>query len=63
MEDSEKAPLVKRTDFQPVESDSNSPEPVVVQCCCVESTRLGRVPVIRTLLKKKDPSEKVQITS
>lgn len=57
MEDSEQAPLVKRTDFQPVD---NSPEPVVVQCCCVESVKLGRVPVIRTLFKKKDPSEKVQ---
>ncbi len=61
MEDPEKAPLMKRTDFQPLDgtNSNNSPEPVVVQCCCVESTRLGRVPVIRTLFKKKDPSEKV----
>ena len=59
MEDSENAPLVKRTDFKPLEGDGA--EPVVVQCCCVESTRLGKVPVIKTLFKKKDPSEKVKL--
>ena len=55
MEDSEKAPLVKRTDFRPIEGE---PEPVVVQCCCFESERLGRVPIIKTLFKKN--KEKVQ---
>lgn len=57
MESSETAPLIKRRDFRAL--SQNHTEPVVVQCCCVESTRLGRVPVIRTLFKKKDPSEEV----
>lgn len=53
----ETAPLIKRKDFRSL--SQIHPEAVVVQCCCVESTTLGRVPVIRTLFKKKDPSEKV----
>ena len=58
MEESENAPLMKRTEFRPIESSREEP---VVQCCCVESTRLGRVPVIRTLFKKN--TEKVIIAA
>lgn len=57
----EKEPLIKRKDFRGL--SQIRPDPVVVQCCCVESTRLGRVPIIRTLFKKKDPSEKVSAGS
>ncbi len=53
----EREPLVKRKDFRRLAQPAA--EQVVVQCCCVESSRLGRVPIIRTLFKKKDPSEKV----
>lgn len=56
MEESEKAPLVKRTEFRPIDVSAEEAVPVV-QCCCVESTRLGRVPIVRTLFKKN--SEKV----
>ena len=53
----ENEPLIKRKDFRGL--SQIHPDPVVVQCCCVESTRLGRVPIINSLFKKKDPSEKV----
>jgi len=52
----EKAPLLpSRRDFRPLSQDEA--KPVTVQCCCVESSRLGRVPIIRTLFKKN--TEKV----
>ena len=57
MEDSERAPLVKRADYSSV--TAVGADEVVVQCCGLESTRLGRVPVIRTLFGKKEPNEKV----
>ena len=55
--ETEREPLVKRKDFRSLSQPAAAP--VVVKCCCVESTRLGRVPVIRTLFKKKEPSERV----
>lgn len=58
MEDSEKAPLIKRPDYSSV-TEVGGADAVVVQCCGLDSSRLGRVPVIRTLFKKKEPSEKV----
>lgn len=61
MEESEKAPLMKRTEFRPIETSPGDPEVAVVQCCCVESTRFARVPVIRTLFKKN--TEKVGISA
>lgn len=57
MENSEKAPLVKRADYSAVTQVGG--DPVVVQCCGLESSRLGRVPVIRTLFRKKEPTEEV----
>lgn len=57
MEASEKAPLLRRPDYSAV--TQVGADPVVVQCCGLESSRLGRVPVIRTLFKKKEPNEKV----
>lgn len=57
MEDSEKAPLTKRTDFRSVTPSLMEEEERVVACCGLESKRLGRVPIIRTIFKKKDPSE------
>lgn len=57
MESSAKTPLVKRTDVQAATSSSDG---ATVQICCVESSRLARVPVIRTLFKKKEASEKVR---
>ncbi len=73
MENSEKAPLYKRRDYRNVfspergevvagEGEGEGEAGVVVQCCGVESTRLGRVPVIRTLFKKKT-AEKVACSS
>lgn len=55
----EKEPLIKRKDFRKLSQPATPP--VVVQCCCVESTRLGRVPIIRSLFRKKEESEKVSI--
>jgi hypothetical protein len=55
----ESAPLIKRRDFRGLAQSLQ--EPAEVECCCVESTRLARVPIIRTLFKKKDPSEKVPV--
>ena len=58
MDSSEKAPFVKRTDVQAVTSSSDGD---TVQICCVESSRLASVPIIRTLFKKQEPSEKVRL--
>ncbi len=55
----EKEPLIKSKDFRYLSQPKE--EASVVQCCGVESTRLGRVPVIRTLFKKKDPKDEVQL--
>ena len=57
MADPEKAPLIHRKDFRSLSQPQ--PDPAVVQCCGVESSRLAKIPVIRTLFRKKDPSEKV----
>lgn len=54
----EKTSLITRSEFREVEQEQHGEE-AVVQCCCLESRKLGRVPIIRTLFKKKDPSEKV----
>ena len=55
----ETAPLfVKRGDFREA---SQSDVPDTVACCCVESTRLARVPVIKTLFRKRRPEEKVGV--
>ena len=59
MEGADTEPLIKRKDFRVLSQPR--PEPVVVQCCCLQSRKLGRVPVVRTLFKKKDPSQKVGI--
>ena len=54
----ESAPLIlKRGDFRDV---SQPDVPDTVACCCVESTRLARVPVIKTLFRKRRPEEKVR---
>ena len=57
MADSETVPILgKRGDFRTVVQ----PEvPDTVACCCVESTRLAKVPVVRTLFRKRRPEEKV----
>lgn len=52
----EAAPLIlKRASYPDSSSQSDT-----VECCCVESSRLARVPVIRTLWRKRRPEEKVQ---
>lgn len=63
MAESESAPLLvgKRGDFREIEQQANAPD--VVACCCVESTRLAKVPVIRSMFRKRRPEEKVIIFS
>lgn len=60
----EKAALLKRTEFN--KGDSVSPsatvggageitvEERVVKCCCFESTKLGKVPIVRTVFRKQE---------
>ena len=62
--EAETSPLVGRgrsssEDLAAETFSSLDSEEVVVQCCGIESTRLGRVPVIRTLFKKTEPTQKV----
>ena len=53
MAGSEAAPLIlKRASVPNVTEDK-------VGCCCVESSRLAKVPVISTLCRKRRPEEKV----
>ena len=56
---SESVPLLsgKRGDFREIAQQANAPD--TVACCCVESTRLAKVPVIRTMFRKRRPEEKV----
>jgi hypothetical protein len=54
----EQAPLIKRADYSNV-TEVGGEDASVVQCCGIESSRLGRVPVIRTIFRKKEPNEKV----
>lgn len=61
MAESESVPLLgKRGDFREV---AQPDVPDTVACCCVESSRLAKVPVIKTVFRKRRPEEKNQFTS
>jgi len=51
----ERAYLIKNDEFRP-----NEQVGPVVACCGLESSKLAKVPIIRSVFKKKDPSEKVE---
>lgn len=60
MAESESVPLLsgkRGPDFRDIAQQANVPD--TVACCCVESTRLAKVPVIRTMFRKRRPEEKV----
>ena len=54
MAGSEAAPLILKRASLPSAATEDK-----VGCCCVESSRLAKVPVIRTLCRKRRPEEKV----
>lgn len=58
MAESESVPLLpgKGGDFREVAQPG---VPDTVACCCLESSRLAKVPVIRTVFRKRRPEEKV----
>ena len=53
MAGSEAAPLILKRASVPGATEDK------VGCCCVESSSLAKVPVIRTLCRKRRPEEKV----
>lgn len=59
MAETESVPLLgsgKRGDFREV---AQPDIPDTVACCCLESSRLAKVPVIKTVFRKRRPEEKV----
>ena len=57
MAESETVPILgKRADFRGV---AQPDVPDKVACCCLESSRLATVPVIKTVFRKRRPEEKV----
>lgn len=55
--ESEKAPLVKRAEFRPVSQPQD--ENPGVEICGINSPCLANVPIVKTIFKKKGPSQKV----